>query len=156
MAPTSSLSRYKLEIANPESVKGLIPKLGAIQRRTGKAIRLVVFDTLAKALTGQDENAAATAGLVSRGMLRLQEATGGFVLATHHTGKDPTRGERGTSAFRADVDTTMEIARQKGDSGQDLREFWLRKQRDGEDDQLIGTFRLAKRVVGTTSRARRS
>lgn len=150
------LVRYKLEIANPQSVNELIPKLGAIQRRTGKTIRLVVFDTLAKALTGQDENAASTAGLVTAGMMRIQEATGGFVLATHHTGKDPTRGERGTSAFRADVDTTMEIVRRKGgDNGEeDLREFWLRKQRDGEDDQFIGTYRLSKRVVGTTAKGK--
>jgi hypothetical protein len=94
------LVRYKLEIANPKSVEGLIPKLGAVQRCTGKPIRLVVFDTLAKALTGQDENAAATSGLVAAGMTRIQQATGGFVLATHHMGKDPAGGERGTSAFR--------------------------------------------------------
>jgi AAA domain len=150
------LVRYKLEIANPESVEQLISKLGAIQRRTGKAIRLVVFDTLAKALTGQDENAASTAGLVTAGMMRIQEATGGFVLATHHTGKDPTKGERGTSAFRADVDTTMEIVRRKGDNGkEDLREFWLRKQRDGEDDQFIGTYRLSERVLGTTPKGKK-
>jgi hypothetical protein len=148
------LVRYKLEIANPKSVEGLIPKLGAIQRRTGKPIKLVVFDTLAKALTGQDENAAATSGLVAAGMMRIQQATGGFVLATHHTGKDPTRGERGTSAFRADVDTTMEMKRRKGDNGDDLREFWLRKQRDGEDDQLIGTYRLSKRVVGRSAKGK--
>jgi hypothetical protein len=147
------LVRYKLEIANPESVNGLIPKLWAIQRRTGKAIRLVAFDTLAKALTGQDENAACTASLVTEGMVRIQQATGGFVLATHHTGKDPTRGERGTSAFRAAVDTTMEIARRK-DNGEDLRDFWLRKQRDGEDEQLIGTYRLSKRVVGRTAKGK--
>jgi hypothetical protein len=86
-------------------------------------------------------------------MMRIQETTGGFVLATHHSGKDPNKGERGTSAFRAAVDTTMEIVRRK-DNGEDLREFWLRKQRDGEDDQLIGTYRLSKRVVGRSAKGK--
>src|SRR5262249_19183462 len=122
------------------------------QRFGERVIGLVVFETVAKSLTGQNENDAATVNQIAAGMQRIQEATGGHVLASHHTGKDTAQGSRGSAAFQGDFAATFEVRRISDKEGKksndDLREFWVRKQRDGEDEIHVGTFRLGKRVLG--------
>ncbi len=66
---------------------------------------LVVVDTLAKSITGMDENSAQDMGRAVAALYRIATATsGGAVLAVHHTGKDRTT-VRGSSALEAGVDT---------------------------------------------------
>lgn len=70
---------------------------------------LVVFDTLARCTVGIEENSAKDIGLVMENVDRLRDVTGGHIMLVHHSGKDTTRGMRGSSAILGAVDTTIEL-----------------------------------------------
>jgi len=99
---------------------------------------LIVIDTLARAMMGGDENSAQDVGAFNNAVQALIESTGACVLILHHTGKDKTRGPRGSSALQGAIDTEIEI---------DGRILIPTKQRDLELSQPIG-YRLATIVVG--------
>lgn len=99
---------------------------------------LIVFDTLARCLRG-DENSAKDMGGLNAAIAALIENTGACVLLVHHSGKDASRGARGSSALLGALDTEIQI-----DDGQ-LRPT---KQRDFELCPPIG-FKLAPVLVGT-------
>lgn len=77
-------------------------------------IRFVVIDTLAGATVGADENDTnAAAGLIYAGW--FTEATGATVLVLHHANKS---GDiRGTSAFKASVDTLFKLETVEDENG---------------------------------------
>ena len=67
--------------------------------------RVVVLDTFARMTLGMDENTTKEMGPVMDALDRLREATnGGAVIVVHHTGKDATKGARGSTAFLAALD----------------------------------------------------
>lgn len=87
--------------ADVEVLAELIARLG---------IRFVVIDTLAQCTLGLEENASTGMSLVVGALGRLVEATnGGAVHVIHHTGKDPTKGMRGSSVLLGAADYTYEI-----------------------------------------------
>lgn len=88
---------------------------------------LIVIDTLARLLTGMDENSAKDATMVTSFMEGLARHYGCFVLAVHHEGKDGKRGARGSSAFLANLD--MAMSTYKRADGTELR---VRKQKDAD------------------------
>jgi hypothetical protein len=79
------------------------------QEHFGQQCVLIVIDTLARAMGGGDENTSVDMGLLVRQCDRLRAATGATVNLIHHTGKDKTKGARGSSALRAATDTEIEI-----------------------------------------------
>jgi hypothetical protein len=71
---------------------------------------VVVIDTYAQSTIGIDENGSKDFGPVGRALSRLREATGGgLVFLVHHTGKDETRGLRGSNALLGYVDLSLEL-----------------------------------------------
>jgi hypothetical protein len=72
-------------------------------------VRMVVIDTLARAMPGADENSAQEVGLVIAGCDALRDELGCSTMPIHHSGKDTTKGARGTSALRGAWDTALEI-----------------------------------------------
>lgn len=72
---------------------------------------LIVVDTLARALalSGRDENSAQDIGLLNAAVGGLIAATGATALVIHHSGKDKSKGARGSSALYAALDTELEI-----------------------------------------------
>jgi hypothetical protein len=91
---------------------GEVAALAAAIRATvgGLPVRMVVIDTLARAMPGADENSAQEVGLVIAGCDALRDTLGCSTMPIHHSGKDETRGARGTSALRGAWDTALEIA----------------------------------------------
>jgi RecA-family ATPase len=71
---------------------------------------LTVIDTLARCTAGAEENSARDMGQVVEAIDQIRDATGGHVLIVHHSGKDTTRGMRGSSALLGAVDTTIELS----------------------------------------------
>lgn len=112
--------------------------LGKYMHRLPENPALIVIDTFARALMGGDENSAQDVGAFNAGIAALIESTGACVLILHHSGKDKSRGARGSSALLGALDTEVEI-----DSGA----ITSRKQREGELGQPIG-FKLMPIVVG--------
>lgn len=65
---------------------------------------LVVVDTLARALSGGDENSSRDVGGAIQALDYLHRETGSTVLCVHHLGKDETKGARGSSALLGGCD----------------------------------------------------
>lgn len=99
---------------------------------------LIVIDTFARALMGGDENSAQDVGAFNSAIAALIESTGACVMIIHHSGKDKSKGARGSSALLGAIDTEIEV-----DGGQVI----ARKQRDIEIAEPIG-FKLVPLVVG--------
>lgn len=66
---------------------------------------MVVIDTYARAMAGGDENSATDAGLMVKHLDAVRYATGAHVVIIHHSGKDVTRGARGSTALPGAIDT---------------------------------------------------
>ena len=81
-----------------------------IRETVGTAqVRLVVIDTLARAMPGADENSAQEVGAVIAAADYIKDALRCTVALIHHEGKDGERGARGTSALRGAWDAAYRI-----------------------------------------------
>jgi hypothetical protein len=121
--------------SNDETISADIGEMKEILGdRTASA---VFIDTLGIALNGLDEDKSHVAARYFAFLRRLREETGTSVTVTiGHFGKDHTRGERGSSHFRASFDTVIWITKhQKDDAGVHTIEIEVQKQKDGEDGQ---------------------
>lgn len=104
---------------------------------------LIVIDTLSRLLTGMDENVAKDATMVTTFMEQLARYYECFVLAVHHTGKDESKGARGSSAFHANMDTVLATKMKVGGT-----EFRVKKQKDADVSDEISYFAIKE--VGTS------
>lgn len=80
-----------------------------LEAATAHGAGLVVIDTLSRCVQG-DENEASTALNLYRCTLMGLKAAGIAVLRLDHTGKDETKGQRGTSAKSGDVDLVWRLS----------------------------------------------
>ena len=78
----------------------------------GNGFKLVVLDTVGRAMQGVNENTQEHASSFTRMVEGIQLTTGGAVLALHHTGKGDGTSARGSSVFRADADTEIMVQSQ--------------------------------------------
>lgn len=111
-----------------EHVKADIAELGAKPS-------LIILDTLTRLITGLDENSAKDASMITNFMEQLSRYYECFVLAVHHTGKDQSKGARGSSAFYANFDTVISTKLKAGGA-----EFRVRKQKDADVSDEISYF----------------
>ncbi len=93
---------------------------------------LVVIDTLARAMGDGDENTAKDMGQFVRNVDLIREQTGAHVMVIHHSGKDTSKGARGSGSLRGAVDTEIELTR----SGPVVMAE-ARKQRDMPPDEVF-------------------
>jgi len=88
----------------------LVNTINMVSEQIG-GVKLVVIDTLARAISGGDENSGQDMGLLVTHADMIRAATGAHVCFVHHSGKDRAKGARGHSNLRASVDTEVEISR---------------------------------------------
>jgi hypothetical protein len=74
-------------------------------------VGVIVFDTFGKgiAVSGGEEDKAKDQNMVFANLRRVQEQTGVHIALIHHTGKDESRGARGSNAHTGDVDVLFQI-----------------------------------------------
>jgi hypothetical protein len=103
-----------------------------IEAQTSFRPNIVVVDTLATALPGADENSAQTGSLLSGNgpAGRIRDAFGAAVIFVAHSGKDASKGIRGSSAFAGNVDFVWEITSDK-EAG--TARLHVRHMKDGPD-----------------------
>ncbi|MDA7720187.1 AAA family ATPase [Alphaproteobacteria bacterium] len=77
--------------------------------RVGGDFSAIFVDTVARALPGSDENSATDMGAFVDACDRIRHHTGAAVIGVHHSGKDISRGMRGSSALLGAVDTSIEV-----------------------------------------------
>lgn len=94
-----------------------------------------IVDTLSRSFGGGQENDNQDMGLFVANCDRIAAATGGFVLAIHHTGKDEGKGARGSSVLKAAADVEISVSRGTGERSAIVR---VTKMKDAEDGARVG------------------
>jgi hypothetical protein len=103
---------------------------------------VIFVDTLARAYAGGEENSSAEMMQFVSVMAALQDALDCAVCVVHHSGKDESRGMRGSSALLAAVDAELELTRISDDEATEpVCTVKSTKQKDGMDG-LSWSFRL--------------
>jgi RecA/RadA recombinase len=97
-------------------------------------LRLIVIDTLNQTAAGADENSAKDMGRYIASMKKLRDATGAAVVVVHHSGKDVSKGMRGSTALLGAMDTTVEVER--ATDGHSIK-VAVHKQKDAERESPI-------------------
>lgn len=110
-------------------------------------IKMVVVDTLNRAMAGGNENAPEDMGAFLGNCDRIWKALGCCLVIVHHSGKDEARGLRGHSSLLGAVNTEIQVTSL---AGTDFKQAEVLKQRDGEAGQR-GLFELVTLPVGTDS-----
>lgn len=96
-----------LDLCGDGDAAALIEAIGELYAKPS----LVVVDTLARTMGDGDENSAKDMGAFIRNVDMIREALGCHVLIVHHSGKDASKGARGSGSLRAAVDTEIELVR---------------------------------------------
>jgi energy-coupling factor transporter ATP-binding protein EcfA2 len=125
----------------PATESELIELVARAATNIGEPPALVIVDTLARCLTG-DENTASDMGRFIGCCDAIRNTTGASLMVLHHAGKDSTKGARGHSSLRAAADTELEVIGRANP-----RSLIVRKQRDLELSPPM-TFDLGPVQVG--------
>jgi hypothetical protein len=107
---------------------------------------LVVVDTVARSLSGVDENSAADMGLFVEACDRLKRHCNASILAVHHAGKDQSRGMRGSSALLGAVDTSLCVTKDEK-----IVTIKMEKQKDAEQIKPLQFQMLEVALFGDSS-----
>jgi hypothetical protein len=128
-------------------------------------VGLGILDTFSKGIAagGGDENQAKDQNIVAANVRRIIDRTNIHIAGIGHTGKDESKGERGSNARHADVDVLVQIT---GDSAKTAIVKKANDQPEGEltsfrlepyefdadpDGDPFRTFILSKEVVAGAS-----
>jgi hypothetical protein len=101
---------------------------------------LVVIDTLARAMTGSDENSSRDMGLFVAGCERIRRELSAAVLIVHHSNKGGVH-ERGSIALRGAADVMI-----KQTLDDDIIVTECDKMKDAEPFQTCYSMAIAKRI----------
>lgn len=110
----------------------LAETISEVGRQAGMPVKLVILDTMARAMAGGDENSGQDMAAAVKSIDAVRMATGAHVAVVHHCGKDEARGARGHSSLRAAVDTEIEVLRPRGETVSTVRVTKQRDLRPGE------------------------
>lgn len=133
-------------VAAPLQVEQLRLAAEHVKQATGLPVALIVIDTLARCFGGADENKASDMGAFIAGCDAIKAATGATVLVVHHSGKDETKGARGSSSFRAALDAEFLVKRET--VGAKALVLTCTKQKDAEEAESRA-YDLSERFLYT-------
>ena len=135
-SPTKMLTTHDtLLLGQNGSVENFISHYKKKQFHSG----MVIIDTLNMACPNIEENSASEMSGVIRKAKLITEQLNSTVLIIHHSGKDESRGMRGSSSLKASMDTIIYV---KKDSNGNC-EWSLEKSKDSECGIRYG-YRLEK------------
>jgi len=131
-------------------VQAVIELVRYIAAQTSLPVRMVIIDTLSRAMAGGNENSSEDMTAIVRNCDKIKHETGSHVCIVHHSGKDEARGARGHSSLRAATDTELEIKRDPEVTRSVVR---VAKQRDLEACDPFA-FTLQSVNLGTNRRGK--
>lgn len=140
----------RVDLFSPEgNAEAFIQECLAWQACLPEPLRAIVIDTFSTASPGANENSSEDMSRMLLAGERLNKATGAAVFYVHHKNAAGDR-ERGHTSLRANIDTAIEVIREKDEQGKDtkIRTARLAKLKDGEDGLTLG-FELQSVQVGT-------
>ena len=133
--------------ADVEAVIQLVEYIG---QETGLPVRMVIVDTLSRAMAGGNENSSEDMTALIGNCDRIRHATDAHLCIVHHSGKDEAKGARGHSSLRAATDTEIEIKRDPEVTRSIVK---VVKQRDLEALDPLA-FTLQSVMLGTNRRGK--
>lgn len=108
-----AICRSTIDLTNEACIRDIKETIKVFMDSYGMPPRLLIFDTFAKLIAagGKDENSAKDQGAVFANVQRIKDENGNpHVALIGHTGKDESRGARGSNAILGDVDVMVEIS----------------------------------------------
>lgn len=100
-----------VDMLNPACVDIIVATVHAAERRFDCPVGMVIVDTWSKGIAagGGDEDKARDQNIVAANLRRIHEQLDIHIAGVGHSGKDETRGERGSNARQGDVDLQIHI-----------------------------------------------
>ena len=129
--PTSLLDAAGVDQVIADAAK--VPDLG-----------LIFIDTAARVMPGGDEGAESMSSFVAA-CDRIRAEISAAVCVIHHSGKDTSKGSRGSTVLPFGADTVIEVSQ---DAATKIATAHLNKQRDGATGELLN-FNLKVIELGT-------
>ncbi|EJI1385448.1 AAA family ATPase [Vibrio alginolyticus] len=120
---------HSIMMSIPSARDDLINSIKEIEDKNKVKVELIVLDTLARNFDG-DENSSDAMGKFIHGCDLVKEAINASILCVHHSGKDASRGGRGSSALNAACDYEFQVTH---DSKTGLTTLSNTKQKDAEE-----------------------
>jgi hypothetical protein len=100
--------RVDVDLFNDKkAAQSIVEAVGLLEAMTDLPCRAVAIDTVNAVTPGMDENSSADVGVFLRNLRTILAKTSAAVLPVHHTGKDESRGMRGSNALLAKAETTL-------------------------------------------------
>ncbi|EPR09776.1 hypothetical protein M527_06515 [Sphingobium indicum IP26] len=131
-------------------IAAVIQLVHHVAEASGFPVRMVIVDTLSRAMAGGNENSSEDMTALIGNCDRIRSATDAHVCIIHHSGKDEARGARGHSSLRAATDTELEIKRDPEMTFSTVR---VAKQRDLEAGDPFN-FTLHSVHLGTNTKGK--
>jgi hypothetical protein len=132
-----------INLMNPKCVDAILATIRAAENRFGIPVGYIVIDTFAKGIAagGGDEDKARDQNRCLTNLRRLHEKVDLHIAIVGHTGKDESRGSRGSNAHPADADLQVQIF---GDEIKNARVIKGNDQPEGE----LTAFKLESAELG--------
>lgn len=125
-----------VELLDEKQRAKLLRTIDEAVQRAGFDIRLVVVDTVSRALAGADENGQEAMGAFVKACDAIRVHTKGAVLGVHHSGKDKDRGMRGSTVLLGACDAVFKVS--KRENGNEIVALLAtEKQKDAEQAEPI-------------------
>lgn len=120
--------------SSPDYAGHIIKAVSEIEAKTGRKLRMIICDTLARITAGANENSGEDMGPIIETLDAIARKTNTALIIIHHSGKDQTRGSRGWSGIYGAIDAEVEVKEENG-----KRSFRVSKQRQlGTKEQVFG------------------
>lgn len=132
-----AINRHAFHLNDEEEVEAVIKKVIASRLKPG----VLFIDTLARNFAG-DENSTRDMSLFVNNVMEIASRLGLAVVVVHHSGKDTTKGARGSIALLGAVDLAIEMTKAEGEKIATVR---CRKQKDSEE---FPAFNVTATVTG--------
>jgi AAA domain len=133
-----------IDLMQVSTVQTVIATIRTAEADFGCGVGLVIFDTFAKLIAagGGDEDKARDQGKVFSNIQRVKEIVNAHVAIVGHTGKDESRGARGSNAILGDADFMVSI------SGETIKTASVIKANDAPEG-LLFSFKSENHSFGT-------
>lgn len=128
--------------SDAKAAKKIIAAARECERESGHPVRLIIVDTLAAATAGADGSSDRDMGLVCDRLRKVANELDCAVLIVHHSGKDVSKGMRGSSAVLGAVDFSLLAEENNGSAS-----LSVEKMRDARKGQTL-KFKLVEVVIG--------
>jgi hypothetical protein len=140
-----------INLLDPDADRAkLVATIAIAAINMGVRVKLIIIDTLSRAMAGGNENAPDDMGALVASADYIRQACKAHICFIHHSGKDQAQGARGHSLLRAATDTEIEISRESNDAPSIAR---VTKQREMEiEGEFVFTLRQIE--LGTNRRGK--